>query len=265
MQLVHCMERQEASIFKQLVGGDPLWANVKSSDGRLVVEGHYPVILSCNGKPRIHLDSDTDAWLRRLVVLSLKTPTHEQHFGKMAELILKTEASGILNWLLEGRSKLAKDKLQLVQTPDQKARVATILLASDSPAAFVRSRLVKKRDGELGVLDLYGHYQEWCRENYLRTFPSRPFSRIAKARWGAGKGKRIECGFCGAGGSWALWGGLKLGELSTDKAKEQRTSRSRRKQKGRWLLAAGNGLGVMVWPSVISTQTCRAPKTPQPD
>jgi len=32
-------------------------------------------------------------------VLSLKTPTHEQHFGKMAELILKNEASGILNWL----------------------------------------------------------------------------------------------------------------------------------------------------------------------
>jgi P4 family phage/plasmid primase-like protien len=174
------LNRQEASIFKQLVGGDPLWANVKSSDGRLVIEGHYPVILACNGKPRIHLDQDTDAWLRRLVVLSLKTPDHEQHFGKMAELILKNEASGILDWLLEGRAKLAKDKLQLVQTPEQKARAATLLLASDSPSAFVRSCLVKKKDGELGVVDLYGHYQEWCRENHLRSFPSKSFSRIAK-------------------------------------------------------------------------------------
>jgi phage/plasmid-associated DNA primase len=75
------LDRKEASIFKQLVGGDPLWANVKSSDGRLVIEGHYPVILACNGRPRIHLDSDIDAWMRRLVVLSLKTPDHEQHFG----------------------------------------------------------------------------------------------------------------------------------------------------------------------------------------
>ena len=58
----------------------------------MTLQGIYPVILACNGKPRIHLDSDTDAWLRRLVVLSLKTPTHEQHFGKMAELILKTES-----------------------------------------------------------------------------------------------------------------------------------------------------------------------------
>ena len=29
--------------------------------------------------------------MRRLVVLSFKTPSHEQHFGKMAELILKNE------------------------------------------------------------------------------------------------------------------------------------------------------------------------------
>jgi hypothetical protein len=47
---------------------------------------------------------------------------------------------------------------------------------------------VKKRDGELGVVDLYEHYQQWCRENHLRSFPSKPFSRIAKAEieitWG---------------------------------------------------------------------------------
>jgi|ERR1035437_1212876 hypothetical protein len=135
---------------------------------------------SLRAHPKVLEVSDTDAWLRRLVVLSLKTPDHEQHFGKMAELILKNEASGILNWLLEGRSKLAKDRLQPTQTPEQKERAATLLLASDSPSAFVRARLVKKRDGELGVVDLYQHYQEWCRDNHLRSFPSKPFSRIAK-------------------------------------------------------------------------------------
>jgi hypothetical protein len=69
---------------------------------------------------------------------------------------------------------------QLTQTPEQEARVATLLLASDSPAAFVRACLIKKRDAELGVVDLYGHYQDWCRESHLRSFPSKPFSRIAK-------------------------------------------------------------------------------------
>jgi phage/plasmid-associated DNA primase len=52
----------------------------------------------------------------------------------MAELNLQTESAGILNWLLEGRAKLAKEKLQLTQTPEQKTRAATPLLASDSPS-----------------------------------------------------------------------------------------------------------------------------------
>jgi len=39
---------------------------------------------------------------------------------------------------------------------------------------------VKKRDGEVGVVDLYERYQNWCRQNHLRSFPSKPFSCIAK-------------------------------------------------------------------------------------
>ena len=34
--------------------------------------------------------------------------------------------------------------------------------------------------GELGVVDLYQHYQEWCRENHLRPFPSKAFNKLAK-------------------------------------------------------------------------------------
>ncbi|MGO8926292.1 MAG: phage/plasmid primase, P4 family [Limisphaerales bacterium] len=207
------LDRKEASIFKQLVGGDPLWANVKGDDGRMVLQGHYPTILACNGKPKIHLDQDTDAWLRRLVVLSLKTPDHEQHFGKMAELILKNESSGILNWLLEGRTRLAKDKLQLVQTPEQKARAATLLLASDSPAAFVRACLVKKRDGELGVVDLYEHYQNWCRLNHVRPFSSRPFTSTAKEEIEIGLGLKLRHDLEGGNGKARRgWRGLALVE-----------------------------------------------------
>jgi putative DNA primase/helicase len=158
----------------------------------MTLEGHYPIILACNGKPKIHLDQDTDAWLRRLLVLSLKTPDHEQHYGKLAELILKNESSGILNWLLEGRAKLTKDKLQLTQTPEQKARTINLLLTSDSPSAFVRSCLVKKRDAELGVVDLYGHYQEWCRLNHVRPFASRAFIFQAKEEIEIGMGRKLS-------------------------------------------------------------------------
>jgi putative DNA primase/helicase len=221
------LDRKEASIFKQLVGGDPLWANTKGDDGRMTLQGHYPVILACNGKPKIHIDQDTDAWMRRLVVLSFKSPTHEQHFGKMAELILKSEAFGILNWLLEGRAKLSKEKLQLTQTPEQKTRAATLLLASDSPAAFVRSCLVKKKDGELGILDLYARYQEWCQDNHLRSFPSKKFSRIAKEEVEIGFGLKCRHDLPNENGKFRRgWKGIALVDMANVKKVENASSGS---------------------------------------
>jgi phage/plasmid-associated DNA primase len=131
----------------------------------------------------------------------------------MAELILKTESAGILNWLLEGRSKLAKDKLQLVQTPEQKERAATLVLASDSPSAFVRACLVKKRDAELGVVDLYEHYQEWCRENHVRPFASRPFTATAKEEIEIAMGMKLRHDLASENGkSRRGWKGLTLVE-----------------------------------------------------
>jgi phage/plasmid-associated DNA primase len=146
-----------------------------------------------------------------LVVLSFKTPTHEQHFGKMAELILQTESSGILNWLLEGRAKLAKDSLQLIQTAGQKARSVTLLLASDSPAAFVRSALVRRKDAELGVVELYGHYQEWCRENHVRPDASKQFTQTAKLEIEIGLGLKYRHDLgSGNGGARRGWKGLAI-------------------------------------------------------
>lgn len=168
----------KAGIVKQLVGQDPLWAEKKDGE-RMVLEGHFPVILACNGKPKIKIDEDTDAWARRLVMLNFKKPTHEKHLGKLAELIA-TERSGILNWLLEGRMKLLKDGLQLTLTPQQKARTNLLLLASDSPSAFVRSCLIKKKDAVLGVVELYEKYQEWCKGHQLAPFSSKEFSKTAK-------------------------------------------------------------------------------------
>ena len=194
------LDRKEASIFKQLVGGDPLWANVKRDDGRMTLQGIYPVILACNGKPKIHLDQDTESWLRRLVVLSLKTPTHEQHFGKMAELILKTESAGILNWLLEGRAKLAKDKFQLTQTPEQKERAATLLIESESPKVFVRCCVQRQKGGVIWMAELYEEYQKWCRKLALRPVRGKEFMQMAKAEIETGFGLRPRHDLAGEDG-----------------------------------------------------------------
>jgi P4 family phage/plasmid primase-like protien len=206
------LDRKEASIFKQLVGGDPLWADVKG-DERIVLQGQYPIILACNGKPKIHLDSDSDAWLRRLVVLSFKKPNHEQHMGKMAELILKEEASGILNWLFEGRAKLVKDKLQLVQTSEQKERANLLLLGSDSPKAFVRCSIQKQKGGVIWMGDLYEHYQKWCKKQSISPARSIDFMRAAKGTIEAQFGLSPRHDLIGEQGTARRgWSGVAVGE-----------------------------------------------------
>lgn len=174
------LNRGEASLFKQLVGGDPIWAEAKSSDEMITIQGNLPVILACNGKPKIKVDCDADAWLRRLAVVEFGSPMHDQHMGKLAEMIVRTESSGILNWLLEGRRKLVKDKLQLPLSKEQRERAATLLLGSESPKAFVRSCVQKQKDGVILMADIYEEYQKWCRHGGVRAFASREFMDVVK-------------------------------------------------------------------------------------
>lgn len=174
------LDRKEASLFKQLVGGDPIWTEAKNSNQMLTIQGNFPVVLACNGKPKIKIDCDADAWLRRLVVVNFGTAAHEQHMGKLAEMIVRTEASGILNWLLAGRRKLVQSKLQLTLTQEQRDRAATLLLSSESPKAFVRCCVQKQQGGVILMGDLYEHYQRWCRKTGVRPFTSREFMEQTK-------------------------------------------------------------------------------------
>jgi hypothetical protein len=43
-----------------------------------------------------------------------------------------------------------------------------------------QDQLKWSRTKSVAVVRLDEHYQKWCRENHLRSFPSKPFSRIAK-------------------------------------------------------------------------------------
>ena len=112
--------------------------------------------------------------------MSFQAAEHEQHFGKMAELIVKTEASGILNWLVEGRRKLVQQKLQLIRTENQQLRTQAMVMACESPKAFVQACLERKEGAEMVGTDLFAHYQQWCVENQITPFAGQYFNQMAK-------------------------------------------------------------------------------------
>jgi len=210
----------ESAVFKQLVLGDHLWADGK--EGKMVIEGHFPVILACNGKPQICIDQDSDAWLRRLIVISFKKAAHETQIGKMGEMLLKNESSGILNWLLEGHRKLVKENYQLQLTPAQKSKAAIVLAASESPQAFVRGCLVKKKDSVVGAAELYEIYQNWCQEHQLPAFASKEFRQIVKTEVEIVMGLKYRRDLIGESGK-AMRGWKHLGVAVKDQNTDART------------------------------------------
>ncbi|MEI8287905.1 MAG: phage/plasmid primase, P4 family [Verrucomicrobiota bacterium] len=206
------LNRKESSVFKQLVGSDPLWADARGGEERLVLEGTFPVILACNGKPQICIDQDVEAWARRLVILTFKKPTHDKHMGRLAEGLMQ-EMSGILNWLLDGYAKLLKSSQQLTQTQEQQTRSASILLGSESPRAYVRNCLVKRKDGVVGIVELYENYQLWCRQHHLQPFSSRQFNQIAKTELEIELGLKYRHDLPSENGGWMRgWKGLAMVE-----------------------------------------------------
>ena len=144
-------------------------------------------------------------------MLNFKKPAHDRHLGRLAEGLAK-EKSGILNWMLEGRAKLAKDSHQLKLTPQQTERANVLLLSSDSPSAFVRTRLMKAKDRELGAVEMYEQYQKWCQKHQLPPFPGKDFTSIAKQEIETGLGLRYRHDLGGAGGCVRGWKGVAVVE-----------------------------------------------------
>jgi len=220
------LNHKESSIFKLLVGGDPVWADIRDN-GRNIMEGNFPVVLACNARPQIKLDQDTEAWARRLIVLQFKKPEHEHHLGKLAEMLLQTEMSGILNWLLDGFAKLHKAGLQLTLTTEQQTKANVVLIASESASAFVRSCIVKKKDEVMGVAELYEKYQNWCRIHQLQPFTSKQFSQIAKTEIETGLGLKLRHDLVGENGKAVRgWMGLALIELGEDQLVKKQSAAS---------------------------------------
>jgi P4 family phage/plasmid primase-like protien len=211
------LDRQEASLFKQLVGGDPIWTEAKNSDRMMTIEGNFPVVLACNGNPKIKIDCDAEAWLRRLVVVKFGQAFHEQHMGKLGDMIVRTEGPGIVNWLLEGRRKLLQSKLQLTLTKEQRDRAATVLLSSESPKAFVRCCIQKHEGGVILMADLYEQYQRWCRQTGVRASASREFMEETKEEIEIAFGLRPRHDLeSGNGKAKRGWSGLTVSNAKAD-------------------------------------------------
>lgn len=172
------LNQRGASALKSLTGYDPMTVELKNSNESPSIIGSFNVIVTCNSRLTVHLEGDTDAWRRRLVILDYHKDKPKEVIADLDQQLLRDEGSGILNWMLAGLHKLRADGWQLHLTVAQQRSVDNLLLESDSATIFVREALVKSEDGQLTVNECFAAYGEFCNDRGWTTISRNKFGQI---------------------------------------------------------------------------------------
>ena len=140
------LNHPSASQIKALIGDDPKSAELKKSNRVFTVYGAFNMLLTSNSRLYLHLEDDSGAWNRRLLIIRYETPYGGRKIFEIHKYLLEREGPGIINWCLEGLQMLFADHEATgdIHLPEsQKARINNLLAESDSLPIFVKTKIVR--------------------------------------------------------------------------------------------------------------------------
>lgn len=158
---------KSVSYLKSLTGGDRMTAELKGSNEVVPVTGNFSLVITANALPKLTLDNDADAWLRRLLVLCFNGKKPETPIANFDAVLAREEGEGILAWMVEGAIKhLAELKARgnFILTPTQQARIDGMLAESNSVAEFVKASVVPSKIHDLTGDELLTAYEKHCQK-----------------------------------------------------------------------------------------------------
>jgi len=156
------------------------------------------IFMATNHKPVIK-GTDHGIW-RRIKLIPFTTRIDDDRQDKNLEVKLRGEASGILNWLLEGAGRWVREGLRVPSvisnaTDEYRAEMDVI-------GNFLVDRCVQDAAVSVRLKELYRAYSDWCDANKEHAVSERFFSirlkemgfeqnRSADARFWVGLGLRV--------------------------------------------------------------------------
>lgn len=165
VRLAACSETNEGARFneskiKQIVSNAPITCSRKY-ERLFTFDPSHKIILDCNHKPRIR-GSDDGIW-RRVVVVPFLTTIPEDKRDFHLRKKLEKEASGILNWMLQGLEKLKTSGLSA--PTDIETAVESYRTESDLFGTFLSDCTVPKQYAYIPTQTLYDTYLDWAKVN----------------------------------------------------------------------------------------------------
>ncbi len=178
--------RLEASIFKQLVSGEPVEARLPY--GRpFTITKYAKLIFNCNELPKDV--EQTEAYFRRFLIIPFEVTIPEAEQDKqLAQKIVSNELSGVFNWVLDGLRRLLKQKNFTECTAIHRMR-EQYEQESDSVKTFINEENYRSDNtGYIQIKFLYNEYKTFCSDNGFKPVNKTNFIK----RLDTSKPRRIE-------------------------------------------------------------------------
>jgi putative DNA primase/helicase len=162
--------RLSEPLIKQITGNDRMTARFLYGEFFNFLPT-FKIFMATNHKPVIK-GTDHGIW-RRIKLIPFTTRIAEEKQDKHLEEKLKAEASGILNWLLEGTRLWRREGLKappaiLNATDEYRGEMDVI-------GNFIKECCLQKPEGSIRVREFFKAYQEWCEENNEHAVSERFF------------------------------------------------------------------------------------------
>lgn len=166
--------RLDEEVIKRLTGGDMISARLMR-ENFVNFKPTHKLLLLTNVKP--HTSASDAIWRRLQLVPFNFTP---KIVNKQLDAELRDEASGILNWLVQGCLIWQRDGLNpppIVVATTQEHRESEDVLGM-----FIGERLEFGRKFRMSIAALYAEYEAWCLLNGVRAYSKIRFGKELQER-----------------------------------------------------------------------------------
>ena len=169
----------EASIFKQLVSGEPVEARLPYGQP-FILKQYAKLIFNCNELPK---DVEhTNAYFRRFLIIPFDVTIPEQEQDKnLHTKIIQSELSGVFNWVLQGLNRLLEQK-HFSQCEASQQAVEQYKTESNSVQMFLNeNEYVSSPTENRLIKNLYPEYRAFCIDDGMPPFKKSNFIKQLRA------------------------------------------------------------------------------------
>jgi len=158
----------EASLFKQLVSGEPVEARLPY--GRpLIIKNYAKLVFNSNVLPQTV--ENTNAFFRRFIIIPFdQTIKEENQDIDLSKKIIQSELPGVFNWVLFGLDRILEKK-RFTDCEAIKLQMEEFRKQSDPVALFIEDEGYKKSlERYIALKELYAKFKSYCYDSGFSAF-----------------------------------------------------------------------------------------------